>query len=51
MVIDYKSSKKFNIKHQNQVNFYKKAIENITGKRTEGMIVYLLGDEINFQKV
>jgi len=49
LVIDYKSSKKFNIKHQNQVNFYKKAIENITGKPTSGAIVYLLANEISIQ--
>jgi exodeoxyribonuclease V beta subunit len=49
VVIDYKSSKKFNLKHQNQVNFYTKAIEKITGKPTEGVIVYLLGDEIEVQ--
>jgi exodeoxyribonuclease V beta subunit len=49
MVIDYKSSKKFKLKHQNQVNFYKNAIENITGKPTSGAIVYLLADEIAVQ--
>ena len=49
MVIDYKSSKKFNIKHQKQVNFYKKAIENITAKPTSGAIVYLLEEEIVVQ--
>ena len=49
MVIDYKSSKKFNINHQNQVIFYKKAIENITSKPTSGAIVYLLVEEISIQ--
>ncbi|MCD6212662.1 MAG: RecB-like helicase [Sulfurovum sp.] len=49
LVVDYKSSKKFNIKHQNQVNFYKKAIENITSKPTSGAIVYLLEKEIDVQ--
>ena len=49
MVIDYKSSKKFNMKHQNQVNFYKKAIENITTKPTSGAIVYLLEKKIAIQ--
>ena len=46
IVIDYKSSQKYAIKHQNQVGYYKKAIANITGKRTEGFIVYLLEDEV-----
>ena len=41
LVIDYKSSKKYGSKHQKQVAYYKKAIENITGKKTEGMVVYL----------
>ncbi len=49
LVVDYKSSKKFSIKHQNQVNFYKKAIEKITGKPTSGAIVYLLEKEISIQ--
>ena len=49
VVVDYKSSKKYHIKHCNQVNFYKKAIENITSKLTSGAIVYLLGDEIEIQ--
>ncbi|HIQ47804.1 MAG TPA: RecB-like helicase [Sulfurovum sp.] len=42
LVVDYKSSKKYHVKHQNQVGYYKKAISDITGKQTEGMIVYLL---------
>ncbi len=46
IVIDYKSSQKYTLKHQNQVGYYKKAIANITGKRTEGFIVYLLEDEV-----
>ncbi len=46
LVVDYKSSKKYALKHQNQVAYYKKAIANITGKRTEGMIVYLLEEGI-----
>lgn len=46
LVVDYKSSKKYALKHQNQVGYYKKAIGNITGKRTEGMIIYLLEEGI-----
>jgi exodeoxyribonuclease V beta subunit len=49
MVVDYKSSKKFNLKHQSQVNFYKKAIENITSKPTSAAIIYLLEKEISIQ--
>ncbi len=34
VVVDYKSSKKYALKHQQQVGYYKKAIANITGKKT-----------------
>jgi exodeoxyribonuclease V beta subunit len=46
LVVDYKSSKKYALKHQNQVRYYQKAITNLTGKRTEGLIVYLLEEGI-----
>ena len=46
LVVEYKSSKKYVQKHQNQVRYYKKAIESLTQKRTEGMIIYLLEGEI-----
>jgi exodeoxyribonuclease V beta subunit len=48
VVIDYKSSKKYGVKHQNQVAHYKRAIADITGKRTEGMIIYLTNEGISF---
>jgi exodeoxyribonuclease V beta subunit len=46
LVIDYKSSKKYGLKHQKQVGYYQKAIRNITGKRTKGMVIYLLNERI-----
>ena len=46
LVIDYKSSKKYSLKHQNQVQYYQKAIAHISGKRTKGMIVYLLDEGV-----
>lgn len=46
LVVDYKSSRKYALKHEKQVRHYQKAIENITGKRTEGMIVYLESEGI-----
>ncbi len=49
LVIDYKSSKKYTVKHENQVRYYQKAIEKITGKRTEGMIIYLTEEEIDIK--
>jgi exodeoxyribonuclease V beta subunit len=51
LVIDYKSSKKYGLKHQKQVGYYKKAIEGITGKKTEGRVVYLLEDTIEIVKL
>ena len=48
LVIDYKSSRKFHEEHLRQVAAYQKVIEKITGKRTEGMIIYLLEGETLF---
>ena len=41
VIVDYKSSKKFAHKHQEQVRLYQRAIESITGKQSQGVIVYL----------
>ncbi len=49
LVIDYKSSKKYALKHKKQVSFYSKAIEKITKKPTSATIIYLLEDEISIQ--
>lgn len=49
LVVDYKTSKKHQFKHQNQVEFYQKAVEKITQKKTEGAIVYLLEDKIELK--
>ncbi|RRS31865.1 MAG: recombinase RecB [Epsilonproteobacteria bacterium (ex Lamellibrachia satsuma)] len=46
IVVDYKSSEKYHLKHRDQVNFYRKAITNLTKKQTMGAIVYLLEKEI-----
>ena len=51
LVIDYKSSKKYALKHEKQVRYYQKAIDNITGKRTEGRIIYLLEEEISIKSL
>jgi len=51
LVIDYKSSKKYALKHEKQVRYYQKAIDNITRKRTEGRIIYLLEDEISIKSL
>lgn len=50
LVIDYKSSKKYALKHQKQVAYYQKAIGKILEKRCEGMVVYLLDHGIEFQE-
>ena len=51
VVVDYKSSKKYSLKHEQQVGYYKKAIANITGKRTEGLVVYLLDEGIEIKNI
>ncbi len=38
-VLDYKTSKRYQFKHKSQVGYYKKAIYNITGKYTRGIIL------------
>ena len=48
VVLDYKSSKKYQQKHTSQVKHYKKAIQSIMGKPTTGILVYLLEDGIEF---
>jgi len=47
LVVDYKSSKKYMNKHQNQVKLYQRAITQITGKPTAGAILYLEKEEIS----
>ena len=51
MVVDYKSSKKYHLKHQSQVRYYQKAIGSITGKYTRGIILYLLEDGVEMVEV
>jgi exodeoxyribonuclease V beta subunit len=46
VIVDYKSSKKFAHKHQEQVKLYQRAIESITGKQSQGVIVYLEEEQI-----
>lgn len=51
IVVDYKTSQKYRHKHKIQVMMYKKAIEAITGKRTSGVVVYLLEEGIEIETV
>jgi exodeoxyribonuclease V beta subunit len=48
LVIDYKSSAKYENKHRAQVRYYMQAIETLTGKPTEGMLIYLEKEENRF---
>ena len=50
-VIDYKSSMSYSDKHIQQVNYYVKAIKEITGEEVKGYIVYLLQDSVKVTKV
>jgi exodeoxyribonuclease V beta subunit len=49
VVIEYKSSKKYGIKHKNQLRQYCKAIAKITGKESKGILLYLLSDGVEMQ--
>jgi exodeoxyribonuclease V beta subunit len=46
LVIDYKSSRKYHAAHQQQVRAYVNAVKKISKKPTEGMLIYLLEEEI-----
>ncbi|HHD75745.1 MAG TPA: RecB-like helicase, partial [Campylobacterales bacterium] len=48
LVIDYKSSKKYHLKHRQQVRHYSKAIQSIMKKPTSGVILYLLEEGVEF---
>ena len=50
-VIDYKSSFAYAQHHLKQVQYYVKAIKEITGEEVDGYICYLLKDEVKFVKV
>jgi exodeoxyribonuclease V beta subunit len=49
LVIDYKSSLRFADRHHKQVARYCEAIASISGKPTEGLVIYLLENEIRFE--
>ncbi|MDD3592745.1 MAG: RecB-like helicase, partial [Sulfurovum sp.] len=51
LVIDYKSSKKYHLKHDAQVQGYKKALAKLTAKPTKGLILYLLEERIELTEV
>ncbi|MDM5272305.1 RecB-like helicase [Sulfurovum sp. zt1-1] len=51
LVIDYKSSKKYDLKHHVQVQGYKKALAKLMRKPTKGLILYLLEDAIELIEV
>jgi ATP-dependent exoDNAse (exonuclease V) beta subunit len=51
IVIDYKSNISHTQSHLKQVNFYKKAIRDITACRVKGYICYLLDDGIKLVEV
>lgn len=50
-VIDYKSSMSYFDKHVQQVNYYVKAIKEITGDEVKGYIAYILEDSVELSKV
>ena len=50
-VIDYKSSKKYQNRHKNQVNEYKNALKAIYNKSVKGYLVYLLESGVEIDEV
>lgn len=51
IVIDYKSNITHTQSHKKQVNFYKKAVSEITAQKVRAYICYLLEDEIKLVEV
>ena len=51
VVIDYKSSMSYFDKHVKQVEYYVKAIKDITGNEVKGYIAYILEKEVKIVKV
>ena len=51
IVIDYKSAMSYTQSHLKQVNFYKKAIAEITAQKVRGYIAYLLEDGLKLVEV
>jgi exodeoxyribonuclease V beta subunit len=51
IVVDYKSSMNFSDKHLAQVRYYTQAVREITTKKVEGYLCYLLEDSTKFIKV
>lgn len=50
-IIDYKSSLAYSSHHHKQINYYIKAIKEITENSVNGYICYLLEDEVRIVKV
>lgn len=50
-IIDYKSSISYSSHHIKQVNYYKKAVKEITDDEVEGYICYLLDGDIKIVRV
>jgi exodeoxyribonuclease V beta subunit len=51
VVIDYKSARRFEEAHREQVGFYVKAVEAITDMDVEGYLCYLLDAQVELVKV
>ncbi len=51
IVVDYKSAMSYTQSHLKQVNFYKKAVREITAEKVEGYICYLLEDGVKLVEV
>ncbi|WP_457749887.1 RecB-like helicase [Sulfurimonas sp.] len=50
-IIDYKSAMNFTAEHVKQVRYYIKAVQEITGKKADGYICYVLADRVKIVQV
>lgn len=51
IVFDYKSSRKFELKHREQVQNYVEALESMESKEVKGYIIYLLEEGVELVKI
>ncbi len=50
-IVDYKSSKKFEKEHKEQLSNYIKGVSSFVSKEVRGVLIYLLKDQIEFVEI
>jgi exodeoxyribonuclease V beta subunit len=51
IVFDYKSSRKFEVKHREQVQNYVEALQSMDSKEVKGYIIYLLEEGVELVEI